>query len=33
MKKKSIATQDEYPSYMGIKAAISAIEKAEIKPE
>ncbi|NET17336.1 MAG: hypothetical protein F6K08_33235 [Okeania sp. SIO1H6] len=33
MEKKSIAAEDEHPSHMGIKPAISALEKAEIKPE
>lgn len=33
MDKKAIAAEDEHPSDMGIKAAISAIEKAKIKPK
>ncbi|NEN87576.1 MAG: 3-oxoacyl-ACP synthase [Okeania sp. SIO3H1] len=33
MEKKPIAAEDEHPSDMGIKAAISAIEKAQIQPE
>ncbi|NET76531.1 MULTISPECIES: 3-oxoacyl-[acyl-carrier-protein] synthase III C-terminal domain-containing protein [Okeania] len=33
MEKKSIAAEDEHPSDMGIKAAISAINKAQIQPE
>ena len=33
MEKKPIAAEDEHPSDMGIKAAISAIEKAQIKLE
>ncbi|NEO77373.1 3-oxoacyl-ACP synthase [Moorena sp. SIO4G3] len=33
MEKKTIAAEDEHPSDMGIKAAMSAIKKAKIKPE
>ncbi|MGD1703717.1 hypothetical protein [Dapis sp. BLCC M229] len=33
MEKKSIAAEDEHPRDMGIKAAILAINKAQIKPE
>ena len=33
IKKKHIASVDESPSYMAIKASLDAIEKAEINPE